>query len=107
MDRLKRWRGLRALFEDAVEHGSRAVERVHLATARRPFGLIERIPGIAEPGHLVHEVHDLTVQTVYSSVRLVNRAVGAALDLTLDVIESARQEPAQPPSDAVTPPTSE
>ena len=43
---MSRWYGLKALVEDVVENGSRAVEQVHRETARRPF----RHPG-ADSAH--------------------------------------------------------
>jgi hypothetical protein len=90
MTQLKQWRGLKALFEDAVEYGSRAVERVHMETARRPFHIIEHIPGVEVPTRMIHLAHDATVTTTYAMIRLVNRAVSAALGATLDVLD-ARQ----------------
>jgi hypothetical protein len=92
---MQRWRGLKALVQDAVEHGSRAVERVHLATARRPFAILEAIPVVATPTRIVHVIHDATTSTVYGSIRLVNRAVGATLDVALDAAD-AREEPHAP-----------
>jgi hypothetical protein len=86
-DDLSRLRGARKLVTDAVEHGSEAVERVHLATAARPFGILEKIPGVAEPARVVHTVHDATTKLVYVSIRAVNRVVGAALDVAIDVAE--------------------
>jgi hypothetical protein len=84
----KQWRGLSALIEDAVEHGSRAVERVHLATARRPFYILERMPGIAAPTRVVHSIHDVAVLSTYGSIRMVNHALGQLLGLTFDVLEA-------------------
>jgi hypothetical protein len=78
---------LRALITDAVEHGASAVERVHLATARRPFAIVEQVPGIEQPARVVHEVHDAIVSTTYSNVRGVNRTVGAALDALLAALD--------------------
>ena len=44
MRALRRWRGLVALVRDGVEHGSRAVEKVHLETAERTFAILEADP---------------------------------------------------------------
>ena len=49
MTSMDRWKGLRALLTDAVEQGTSAVERVHRATAARPFDVLDHIPGVA-PG---------------------------------------------------------
>jgi hypothetical protein len=80
---LGKWRGALALVRDAVEHGSRAVERVQIETARRPFSVLEQIPGVAEPTKVVHVVHDASVAAVHEIIRGVNGAVGAAVDFAL------------------------
>ena len=83
MSTMKRWRGLGALVKDAVEHGSRAVERIQKETAARPFAILEMIPGIAAPALVVHVIHDATVSGVHGMVRLVNAAVGKTIDVAL------------------------
>jgi len=80
----ERWRGLAALVGDAVEHGSRAVERVQVDLARRPFALLEAIPPLAAPARVVHAVHDGTLAVTHGAIRLVSRAVVGVLDAALD-----------------------
>lgn len=87
----QRWKGLRALIGDAIEHGASAIERVHVATAKRPFDVMEQIPGIAEPVKGIHQAHDVIVSSTYEAVRLVNRAVGRALDAALDAVSEPEQ----------------
>lgn len=89
---LRRWRGLGVLLEDAVEHGSRAVQQVHTETARRPFAVLEAIPLVAIPTRGVHLLHDAIVTTVYGVIRLVNRAVGSAAGVALDLCEPGVDE---------------
>jgi hypothetical protein len=95
---IARWRGLTALVADAVTHGASAIETVHLATARRPFAIIERAPGLAVPTKGVHAAHDLAVSSVYASVRVVTAIVAKAVDLGLEIAEEARtsEEPVEP-----------
>ena len=81
----KRLRGLVNLVVDAVEHGSRAVEKLHLGTTQRTFDILEALPVIETPARVAHTVHDLSVRGVYGAIRLVNRGVGAAIDLGIDV----------------------
>ena len=88
---LKRVRGLATLVRDAVEHGSRAVEKVHVELAARPFAILEHVHGIETPTKAVHIVHDLSVQTVYGSIRLVNGIVGATMEAALDAVEKAER----------------
>ena len=87
MTDMRRWRGLVALVRDAVEHGSRAVEKVQLETAGRPFGILEHIPAVAEPTRLVHAIHDATVSGVHGVIRAVGRTVATTVDLALRVAE--------------------
>ena len=47
MTTANRLRGLRALIEDAVDQGASAVERVHRATASRPFDVLDHVAPIA------------------------------------------------------------
>ena len=91
MTPLARARGIAALLCDAVEHGSRAVERIQLETARRPFGILERIPGIADPARLVHGVFEASVTGVHRSIRAVNGVVGATVEFALENAEKDRQ----------------
>jgi hypothetical protein len=86
---LELWRGVAALVRDAVEHGSRAVERIQLETARRPFAILERIPGISSPTKIVHDVHDASVAAVHETIRGVNVVVGATVDFALRKAEKS------------------
>jgi hypothetical protein len=83
MSNMQRWKGLSSLVGDAVEHGSKAVERIHMATARRPFEIIERIPVIAEPTKVVHGVHDAIVTNTYNQIRFWNSLVQSVVQSAL------------------------
>lgn len=72
--------GLGKLLTGAVEHGSRAIEKVHKETAARPVELLQQIPQLTEPVKLVHEAHMAAVTGVYAAIRGVNKAVEFALD---------------------------
>jgi len=91
MANMDRWRGLRALLEQAVEHGTTAVERVHLATAARPFDVLAHIPPVAPGARGVRLIHDATVAGVYEAIRQVNRLVGATLAVAIDVAEQVAE----------------
>jgi hypothetical protein len=90
MSKLGRWRGLSALIGDVIEHGATAVERIHMATARRPFQIIELIPPIAAPTKLVHGIHDAIVTNTYNQIRWVNSTVQK-------VVQAALKEDQEPP----------
>ena len=87
MSSMGKWRGAVALLRDAVEHGSRAVERIQIETARRPFGIIEHIPVVAAPTRVVHGVHDASVMAVHEVIRAVNVAVTRTVDFALEQVE--------------------
>lgn len=91
---MERWRGLKALVVDAVEHGSRAVEHIQKETARRPFEILERIPPLQAPVKGIHTIHDTAVSGVHGMIRLVNKAVGGTLDVVIDVVEHRRKRAA-------------
>lgn len=82
---LRRAMGLSKLVEGAVEHGSRAVQKVHLGTSARTFAILERVPGIATPAGVVRVVHDGWTSAIYATIRGVNKvafvAIGAAIDV--------------------------
>jgi hypothetical protein len=105
---VQRWRGLKAMVVDAVDHGSRAVQRVHMETASLPFAILEQVPPLAgaSPQALrvaslakgVHAIHDAVATGVYASIRAVNHVASATLDVVIDVIEiRARQDPPEEP----------
>jgi hypothetical protein len=87
---MQRWRGLKALVQDAVEHGSRAVERVQLDVAKLPFDMLEQIPPLQVPVKGIREIHDTAVAGVHGMIRLVNRVAGSTLDVVLDAVEERR-----------------
>jgi hypothetical protein len=93
-EQIRRWRGLTQLIGAAVEHGASAVERVHMATAQRPFTILEHIPVIAAPAFIVDKIYGATTAAVYESVRVITRLAAKTLDLALEAIdEEAPEEP--------------
>jgi len=90
--KMEKWRGLVALVRDGVEHGSRAVERIQLETANRPFTVLEHIPPIAVPAKVVHVVFDASVKATHAVIRGVNAVAATAIDVTLDHVASDSDE---------------
>lgn len=87
MSDLQRWRGLKALVADAVEHGSRAVEKLQLDAFGRVTSIVQIVPGVEAPAEVTRAVHATIVRSTHASIRAVSRAVGGVLDEVLDVIE--------------------
>jgi hypothetical protein len=92
MTTANRLRGLRALLEDAVDQGASAVERVHRATASRPFDVLDHVAPIAPAARGVRLVHDVTVAGVYEAIRQINHLVGATLEMAIEVVERASED---------------
>lgn len=93
---MDRWRGLKDLVQDAVDHGSRSVERLQKHAAKLPFDLLEQIPPIAAPVRGIRLIHDTTLSGVHGAIRLVNRAVGGTVDVVLSLVEQ-KTRPAEAP----------
>ena len=82
-----RARGLLTLVADAVEHGSRGIEQVHLEIGGRPFDLAAAIPGLTVPAEAAHVVYDVSVSATYAAVRLGNRAARVVIGTAIDVAQ--------------------
>lgn len=67
------------LGEDAVEDTTRTVQEIHRGIASIPFGVLEAIPATRDTTRIVREVHDLTSDSVYGTIRGINRLIGAGL----------------------------
>ena len=102
MSDLKQLRGLKDLVRDTMQHGTTAVEKVHLETARRPFSVLESIAGLSEPVKSIHQVHDAVVASTYGTVRAVAQAVDKVLDVALDKFDD-KSAPAAVDAEATTP----
>ena len=103
MSGMKQLRGLVRLVGDAVEGGSRAIERAQKGTARRTFDVLEAIPVVAPPAPAVHVVHDACVGLSHASIRGVARVVGIGLDVALDVAERCYGAPPPGPGEPGSP----
>lgn len=97
---LRRAKGLSQLIEGAVEHGSRAVQKVHLGTSSRTFDVLEKVPGVAAPAAVVRVVHDGWTSAVYATIRGVNKVAFTAISAAIDVAEVARRTGDPPSEDA-------
>lgn len=84
---MRRWRGLKALIHDAVDHTTALVEEGHESVSRTVVGVLSAVPPIAAPARAADEVRRFTTKGVLASIRAVNRSVEAATDLGLDVAE--------------------
>jgi hypothetical protein len=93
---MERLRGLKALVHDAVDQGSRAVERLQKETARRPLELLARLPPLEVPAKGILEIHDMAVSNTHAMIRLVNRVVVDTLDVGIDMVERRKERVVSP-----------
>jgi hypothetical protein len=93
MNDLKRLRGALTLLTDAVDQGAAAIQKVHLATAERPFTVLEAIAPTAPVARIVHAAHDTIASGVYATIRATSRLVGAAATAAVDAAEKAAGAP--------------
>lgn len=81
---MKELRGLTELVQDAVHHGSLAVEEVHQRVARTTFDVLALVPPLAAPAHWIAarqaEIIAATYETVRQTSAVVGRLVGACID---------------------------
>lgn len=84
---MKRLRGLKSLVVEAVDQGSRAIEKVQIETAKVPFNLAERIPGLKVPASGVRVIYNTGVSNVHGMIRLVNKVAGDTVDAVLDTVD--------------------
>lgn len=85
---MKRLRGMKSLVTDAVDKGSEAVERVQIETAKIPFDLLEKVPGMKVPASGVRRIYNMGVSNVHSMIRLVNHVAGETFDAVVDSMQS-------------------
>ena len=89
---MKRIRGLKSLVQAAVEHGSRAVEKVQIEMAKTPFDILEQVPPLKVPAAGVRLIYNTSVSTTHGVIRLVNKVVGDTLDVVIDTVAETAKE---------------
>jgi hypothetical protein len=99
---VRRWRGLKDLVEDAIDHGSRAIEEIHRQAGRWVFDLLEKVPPLAAPARLGRSLQQAVIGRTYGTIRLVNRVVGGIAEIAIDAAERAPRKtsatrPTRPP----------
>jgi hypothetical protein len=85
---LRQLRGLTDLIEDAVGAGVTQTERMHVAIARYPYAVLERVTPIAAPVRGVEFVQATITGSVYWTIRLATRITAVAATRALDQLAS-------------------
>ncbi|HXA46656.1 MAG TPA: hypothetical protein VNW52_03425 [Burkholderiaceae bacterium] len=83
----KQLRGVKDLLKDAVDAGVDTTEQVHLALARKPYAVLEKISLIAAPVHVVERIQHTITVGVYQSIRTINALSAVVATEVIDRIE--------------------
>jgi pimeloyl-ACP methyl ester carboxylesterase len=99
-----RLRGLRDLVHDAIESITDLVQDTHESSARTPIDLVAQVPGLEAPAHTVDQVRKLTADTVFATIRGVNRGVQKVGNTIEDLVEDVGGERVAAQLEQVAPP---
>lgn len=84
-DRIRQVQGALQLLQTGIDRASHRVEEMHLAIAKKPFGVLRMVPVVNLGAGLVEHLHDGITQGVHRAIRgssevLLSTAI-KALDL--------------------------
>lgn len=96
---MTRWVGVAELLQDAVHHGTMAVERVHQHVARTPLDVLAHVPPLAPVATRAAALQAAVIGATYTTIRLVN---GTVATLAIVALHATADEP--PPPDDGPPP---
>jgi len=72
-------KGVVTLVQDAVEKGTTAVKGVHMELTDETFDRLSKIPSLSKGINVVRTIHDVTIGTVYDTIRVVNDGTGTVV----------------------------
>jgi hypothetical protein len=81
--------GIRAMVQDAINNGASSVEDVHKKIAAMPLGALKNVEGLGQWGQDVQDLTNLTIGTVYDTIRQVNDQVGQVAKQMLEATGAA------------------
>ena len=74
---------LKDLVQQAIDDGANSAEDVHNRIAAMPFDQLEKVAAIEGLVHSARSLHDQSVQSVYDTIREVNRRAWKLADEAL------------------------
>lgn len=98
---MRRWKGLKALVHDAVDHTTRLIEEGHESVARVAMAVLDQVEPVKDAAHTVDDARRVVTSGVLASVRAVNRAVQVASDAVIDVAAQAASVDAERVEDPI------
>jgi hypothetical protein len=66
---------IRAMVQQAINDGATTVEEVHKNVAAMPFQTLKNVQGMGDVGQSMEDMTNLTIGTVYDTIRQVNDQV--------------------------------
>ncbi len=86
------------LAEVVIDTSTATVRNVHMGIARASFDALESYSATRDTAKIVRQTHDLISESVYSSIRGVNKAAGYLTRAGIDV-KARRAKSVLPPSE--------
>ena len=91
---MNRLRGLAELVQDAVQHGTIAVEKVHQSVARTPLEVLALVPPLTATALWMADAQSRLIAASYRTIREASAAAGALAGTCIEAAERARRPPA-------------
>ncbi|MBK9713963.1 MAG: hypothetical protein IPO81_22070 [Kouleothrix sp.] len=82
--KLRQLRGANDLLQETVEAATVAIAETHRSMMRGPYALLRCFPAIAAPAAAIEQVQLALTDSVYGTIRAVNRMAGAVATQLLD-----------------------
>lgn len=92
---MRRWKGLKSLVHDAVDHTTALIEEGHASVARGALRVVDLVDPGNETAREVDALRGAITAGVLGRVRAVNRAVEALTDRGVELVAAAA-DPAEP-----------
>ena len=87
---MSRLRGLADLVQDAVQHGTLAVEKVHQSVARTPLDVVALVPPLTAPARRIAALQAQVIAITYETIRATSAAAGVLVRACIDAVETVR-----------------
>jgi hypothetical protein len=87
---MNRLRGLTDLVQDAVHHGTIAVEKVHQSVARMPLDVLAILPPLTATARQIAAWQSHVIATTYDTIRETSATAGELARACIDAADRAR-----------------
>lgn len=102
-DRIRQVQGALQLLQTGIDRASHRVEEMHLAIAKKPFGVLRAIPGINVGAGVVEQLHDGITHGVHQAIRSSSELLLSTAIKALDFAKMDGPPDEEPPLRAARP----